>query len=61
MSVLYKFSSKQRLQVGSVLLLLGLLSFLYIYTYDTGFFEGFITGILIGVGLGLVITHKKKE
>jgi len=61
MSVLYKLSSKQRLQIGSIVLLLGLLSFLYIYKYDTGFLEGFITGILIGVGLGLVITHKKKE
>ena len=61
MSVLYKLTSKQRLHIGLVVLFLGLLSLLYVYKYDTGFLEGFITGILIGVGLGLVITHKKKE
>ncbi|WP_431136388.1 hypothetical protein [Psychroserpens mesophilus] len=61
MSVLYKLSSKTRLVSGSIIFVLGMLSFLYIYKYDTGFFEGFITGILIGIGFGLVITYKKKE
>ena len=61
MNVLFKLSSKTRLVLGSVLLVLGILSFLYINEFDTGFLGGFITGILIGVGLGLVITYKKKE
>ncbi|MCB0383028.1 MAG: hypothetical protein KDD05_06945 [Psychroserpens sp.] len=61
MSIIYKLSSKTRLILGLVILILGILSFLYINEYDTGFFGGFITGILIGVGLGLVVTHKKKE
>ncbi|MBR9846543.1 MAG: hypothetical protein GYB35_10795 [Algicola sp.] len=61
MSALYKLSSKSRLITGSVAMGLGVLSLLYIYTYDTGFLEGFITGILIGVGFGLVMTYKKKE
>jgi uncharacterized membrane protein YbhN (UPF0104 family) len=50
-----------RLVLGSILSVLGVLSLLYVNEHDTGFFGGFITGILIGVGLGLVITYKKKE
>lgn len=61
MSVLFKLSSMTRLVLGSILSVLGILSFQYINEHDTGFHGGFITGILIGLGLGLVITYKKKE
>lgn len=60
MSVLYKLSSKTRFISGVIILVLGLLSFIYINEYQTGFFEGFIAGSLIGVGFGLVMTYNKK-
>jgi uncharacterized membrane protein YbhN (UPF0104 family) len=61
MSVLCKLSSKTRLISGVILSILGLLSLFYINEHQTGFLGGFIAGSLISVGIGLVITYKKKE
>jgi fructose-specific phosphotransferase system IIC component len=62
MSFILKIPSKTRLIVGIIATTLAVLSFLILDKYNkVGFLGGLISGMLLGMGIGLIVTYKKKR
>ena len=60
MNFILRINPKYRLQLGTIAMILAVISFFIISNYETGFFGGLLTGILTGLGIGLIVTYKKQ-